>query len=54
MLSRVVSGGVDAGLVLVHKDVRLMADVFAERKSVSLERKFTRTAEEGDSDAFVG
>ena len=47
-------GGVDAGLVVVHKDVRLMADVFAERNSVSFERKFTRTADEGDSEAFVG
>ena len=49
-----MSEGVDSGLVLVHKDVRLMADVFAERKSVSFDRKSTRTADEGDSEAFVG
>lgn len=49
-----MSEGADAGLVLVHRDVRLMADVLADRKLVSFDKKFTRTADEGDSDAFVG
>lgn len=54
MLRSSIKDGVEAGLVLVHKLVRLMAEVFADKNPVSFERKSTSTADDGDSDALVG
>ena len=44
----------EIGLLLAHRAVRLIAEVSADRNPVSFERKFTSTADEGDSEAFFG
>ena len=40
--------------MLDQRDVRFIAEVLAERKSVSFDKKSTSTADEGDSEALVG